>query len=148
MRPRLAPVAAALLLAAAPVAIARAADDASVWSPDALKSLLGTFGYTDLVNLQRNGATYTADATRYGVALHGITIDAETGNVLVAPLLTEAQAASLLASKGYTAVSAVRPFTNVAGQLISAHATDRRGVTGTWLIDPWTGAVYPRTEAD
>ena len=147
MRSILAPLASLLLFLAAPVA-ARAADDAPVWSPDAIRSLLATFGYADLANLQRNGATYTADATRYGVALHGITIDAETGNVLVAPLLTPAQAVPLLSAKGYTAVANARPFTNVAGQLIQARATDPRGVTGTWLIDPWTGAVYPLEDAD
>ena len=147
LRSHLAAPLAALVLLAAPLA-AHAADGNHVWAPDPLKSLLGTFGYTDLSNLQRNGATYTADATRYGVQLHGITIDAQTGDVLVAPTLTVAQTGTLLASKGYTAVSAVRPFTNVAGNLLAARATDAAGVTGTWLVDPWTGAVYPAADAD
>ncbi len=133
-----------LLLAVAPLVPALAAPPS--WTPDQLRALLGGQGYTAVDNLQRTDGTWTADATRWGVPLHGITISAETGEVLTGPVLTAAQAATLLKAAGYTKVGDVREITDDEGQALAVHATDRQGRTADWRIDPWTGAVYPASD--
>lgn len=107
-----------------------------------IRDLLEAKGYTDLVNLRRDGGIYSIDAAkRYGKPVSAIEVDAGTGQVGKQQPLDEAQIKSLLRRHGFMRVGDVRKENG----LFTTQA-ERNGRLYDLQVDPVTEHLTPGCE--
>lgn len=138
-------LAASLAVGAAGRAQDAALPGAVAMTPQQIEMVLRARGYTGLEGMAPSaggeGRLRIDRAERFGAPVGPIEVDPVSGRVRDEPPLTEAQARSLLRSRGFAEVPEVRR----EGDVILARAM-REGQEVALRIDARTGAVRPRTD--